>query len=173
MKNRIFIPGRIVPSITRNSTITPRYESYHESKISALSGASGSPFGGGTSRTIASSTSADALAGLGAGENRVVRFESDEVFDLFDRFLRFGARQIDLIDYRNQFEIVFDREVSVRERLRFDALRRIDDQQRAFTGRKRTRDFVGEIDVARRVDQIQHVLLAVRALCNRAGLRGT
>ncbi len=103
----------------------------------------------------------DAFAGLGAGENRVVSFQADEVFDLFDCFFRFGARQIDLVDDRNQLEIVFDREISVRERLRFDALRSIDDQQRAFAGGKRTRNFVREIDVARRVDQIQHVRLAV------------
>ena len=39
-----------------------------------------------------------------------------------------GARQVDLVNHRNQLEVIFDREISVRERLRFDTLRRIDDQ---------------------------------------------
>ena len=35
---RIFMPGRITPSIIRTTMTTPRYGSYHESKISAFSG---------------------------------------------------------------------------------------------------------------------------------------
>ena len=42
-----------------------------------------------------------------------------------------------------------------------DALRGIDDEQRAFAGRKRTRNLVREIDVAGRIDQIQNVRLAI------------
>ena len=49
-------------------------------------------------------------------------FQSDEVFDLLDRFFGLGAGQVDLIDYRNELEIVFDCEISVREGLRFDTL---------------------------------------------------
>ena len=51
---RIFIFGRITPSITRTTITTPRYGSYHVSKISALSGASGSPAGGWKRVTMAS-----------------------------------------------------------------------------------------------------------------------
>ena len=55
----------------RTYTITPRYESYFASKISARSGASRSPFGGGTCATIASRIStvpvpSFALAGMAA-----------------------------------------------------------------------------------------------------------
>ena len=57
--------------------------------------------------------------------------------------------------------IGLDGEVRVRERLRLDALRRVDEQERSFTGRKRSRDLVREIDVARRVDEVQDVLLAI------------
>ncbi len=84
----------------------------------------------------------DTLAGLGARENRVVCFESDEVLDLLDRFLRLGARQVDLVNHRNQLEVVFDSEIRIRERLCFDTLRSIDDEQCAFTSRKRPRHFV-------------------------------
>ena len=80
----------------------------------------------------------DADAFLRARENRVVSLESDEVFNLFDRFFRFRARQVDLINDWNQLEIVFDREVSIRQRLCFNALRSVYDQQRPFTCRKRS-----------------------------------
>ncbi len=45
------------PSTTRTNATTPRYWSYDESNTSARGGASGSPAGGGTRSTIASSTS--------------------------------------------------------------------------------------------------------------------
>ena len=45
--------------------------------------------------------------------------------------------------------------------LGFDALAGIDDEQRAFTGGQSARNFVGEIDVAGRVDEVENVLLTV------------
>ncbi len=45
-----------------------------------------------------------------------------------------GIRQIDLVDHRDDREPLLVREVDVGDGLRLDALRRIDDQQRAFTG---------------------------------------
>ena len=53
------------------------------------------------------------------------------------------------------------RVVDVGERLRLDALAGVDHQQRAFAGRQRARDFVGEVDMARRVHQVEDVILAV------------
>src|SRR6185503_11894544 len=61
----------------------------------------------------------------------------------------------------NQFQIVFDSEIGVSEGLRLNPLRRVDDQQGAFTGGKRPRNFVGEIDVAGCVNEIQDVRLAI------------
>jgi hypothetical protein len=49
------------------------------------------------------------------------------------------------------------RQIEVRECLGLYALARIDDEERAFTGRYGARDLVGEVDVARRVDQVQVV----------------
>ena len=59
---------------------------------------------------------------------------------------------------------VIDGLVDVGERLRFDPLARINHQQGPFAGRERTVHLIGEIDVARRVDQIEHVVLAVPRL---------
>ena len=75
----------------------------------------------------------------------------------------FGARggQIDFVDDGNDGEIVPRGEKGVGDGLRFDALAGVDDQQRAFAGGKRARDFVGKIDVAGRVDQVEAVFVAV------------
>ena len=80
------------------------------------------------------------------------------------RFVRLRARQIDLVDDRDDLEVVLDRQVGVGERLRLDALRRVDEQQRAFARGQRPRDFVGEVDVPGRVDQVEDVGLPSSAL---------
>ena len=54
-----------------------------------------------------------------------------------------------------------ERLVDVRERLRLDALGRVDDEDRPLAGGERARDLVGEVDVAGRVDEVQLVVLAV------------
>ncbi len=105
---------------------------------------------------------ADAL--LGAHQQRVAGIEADHFFDLFPNALRLGGRQIDLIDDRNNFEIVVQRKVSIGERLRFHALRRIHHQQRAFARLQTARNLVGKIHVARRIDQIQLIQIAVVGL---------
>ena len=88
------------------------------------------------------------------------------------RLFRLRAREIDLVDDRDDLEAVVDREVGVRQRLRLDALRRVDEQQRAFARGERSRHLVGEIDVPRRVDEVEHVLLAVvRRVVEADGMR--
>ena len=84
------------------------------------------------------------------------------------RFASSGCarRQIDLVDDRDDLEVVLDREIGVGQRLRFDALRRVDEQQRAFARGQRSRDLVTEIDVAGRVDQVEDVGLARPSPCS-------
>ena len=92
-----------------------------------------------------------------------VAVEADDVLDLAPRLFGLRARQVDLVDDRDDLEVVLDRQVGVGERLRLDALRRVDQQQRAFAGGQRPRDLVGEVDVPRRVDEIEDVVLARRS----------
>ena len=47
-----------------------------------------------------------------------------------------GVRQIDLVDHRDDGEALLVREMHVGDRLRLDALRRVDDEERAFAGRE-------------------------------------
>ena len=86
---------------------------------------------------------------LGAGEHRARAVEADDLLDLAARLFGLRAGEIDLVDDRNDLEAVLDGEVGVGQRLRLDALRGVDQQQRAFAGGERPRHLVGEIDVAR------------------------
>ena len=76
--------------------------------------------------------------------------------------LRVGAREVDLVEDREDREIVVERQVDVRERLRLDALRGVDDQDGALAGGEAARHLVGEVDVPGRVDQVEDVVVPVR-----------
>ena len=57
--------------------------------------------------------------------------------------------------------VVLDRLVDVGQRLRFDPLRGVDDQQRAFASGEAAADFIGEVDVAGGVHQVELIELAI------------
>ena len=83
-----------------------------------------------------------------------------------------GVRQIDLVDHRHDRQTLFVGEVDVGHRLRLDALRRIDDEECAFTGRQAARNLVGEVHVTRRVEQVKRVLPAIfRRIAHRHRMR--
>jgi hypothetical protein len=54
----------------------------------------------------------NALPFLGARQDRLGRVEADDVLDLAARLLRLRTRQIDLVDDRNDLEVVLDGEVA-------------------------------------------------------------
>ena len=73
-----------------------------------------------------------------------------------------GRRQVDLVEHRDDLQIGIKRQIDVGQRLRLDALGGVDHQQRAFAGGERPADLVGEIDMARRVHQVEKPCPAVR-----------
>jgi len=83
------------------------------------------------------------------------------LLDLLLDALGVGGGQVDLVEHGANFKVVLHREIRVCERLCLDALRGVDDEQRALARRERARDLVVEVDVARRVDQIERVDLPV------------
>jgi len=103
----------------------------------------------------------NAGAGLRAYGQGVGRIQTYRAFDHFFRANDIGARQVDLVDDGHDFQAVIDRQVGVGERLGFHALRSVHHEKRAFAGSQRTRDFIGEVHVTGRVDQVQLVHLAV------------
>ena len=61
-----------------------------------------------------------------------------------------------------------DGKIGVGERLSLHALTGVDDQKRALARRQRTRDLVAEVDVARRIDEVELVGVAVMRLVHHA-----
>ena len=106
----------------------------------------------------------NAAAFLGAGQNRPGAVEPDDLFDLPPRLFGLRTWQIDFVDDRNDLEIVLDGEIGVGQRLRLHALGGVDEQQRPFARRQRPGDFIAEIDVPGRIDQVQDVGLPVVGL---------
>ena len=103
----------------------------------------------------------DVEPGLGRDRHRLRGVEADHVLDLLLDALGLGGRQVDLVEHRHDLVPGVERVIDVGERLRLDALARVDDEERALAGRQRARDLVGEVDVAGRVHQVEDVGLAV------------
>ena len=62
--------------------------------------------------------------------------------------------------------------IDIGQRLRFHALRGIDDQQRAFASGERATDLIGKVDMAGRVHQVQDIGFAIlRGIIEPDGLR--
>ena len=98
--------------------------------------------------------------------------EPDDRFDLLANALRLGGGQIDLVDDRNNLQVVVQRQICIGQGLRFDALGSVHHQQCAFAGLQAARDLVGEIDVAGRVDQVELIQSAVVGRDSSAARRG-
>ena len=116
---------------------------------------------------------AHARADLARGLHRMPRGNPDDLLDLLARHLGDRGRQVDLVDARDDREVVVDREVGVRERLRLDPLRRVHDEDGALAGREGARDLVREVHVPGRVDEVQDVVRPVLGAvfqCDRARL---
>jgi hypothetical protein len=103
----------------------------------------------------------DADAGLGRGEDGVVRRQPDYVLDLLPDLVRVGGGEVDLVDDGHDLVVVLDRLVDVGQRLSLDPLGGVDHQKRALTGGEAAADLVGEVDVAGRVHEVEDVGIAV------------
>ena len=88
---------------------------------------------------------------------------SDQICNLACDRVGIGGRQVDLVDDRNDVQVVLDREIGVRECLRLRPLRRVDDEQRALAGLQGPRYLVGEVHMAGRVDEVELVALPLDA----------
>ena len=103
----------------------------------------------------------DALAGLAAGEHRVVGRDGQAVLDLGLHPLRLGGRQVDLVDERDDLQIGVHGQHGVGYRLGLHALGGVHHEHRAVAGGQAAAHLVGEVHMARGVDEVQLVGLAV------------
>ncbi len=103
-------------------------------------------------------------AGLGRHRYRVGGIDADHRLDLGLGAVGIGGGQVDLVEHRHHFQAHLDRGVAVGHGLGFHALGRVHHQQRALAGGQRTADFIGEVDVAGGVDEVQVVGFAIARL---------
>ena len=95
---------------------------------------------------------------LGAGQHRLVCRDGQNLLELPLHSVNISVRQVDLVDHRDDGQLLVVRQVDVGHRLRLDTLRRVHDQQCPLAGAQAPRHLVREIDVPRRVDKVQLIL---------------
>ena len=103
----------------------------------------------------------DAFPGLGGHPEHLAGVAADDPGEFGGVAVGLGGRQVDLVQHRDDLEVGVERHVQVGQRLRLDALGRVDQQDRALAGRQAAGDLIAEVDVAGGVDQVKHVLLVV------------
>ena len=99
----------------------------------------------------------DADAGLARDPQAVLGLAADQAGELLGELLRLGRGQVDLVEHRDDREVVLHGEVQVRQGLGLDPLRRVDEQDGALAGGQRARHLVGEVDVPGGVDHVERV----------------
>ena len=110
-------------------------------------------------------------AGLGTATEHFVSLDGQGLLHFFAHLVGSRVHQVDLVHHRDDGEIVFHCRISVRDRLSFDSLKRIDQQHSAFAASERARDLVLEVNVPRRVDQVELVLATLIVVVHRDGAR--
>ena len=103
-------------------------------------------------------------SGLSAGWDDVVHGTSDEVHDLITHHLWIGRVQIHFIEDGDDFKVVLQGQIKIRNRLSLNALRRIYDQQSPLTCCDGPGYLVAEVHVPRSIDQIEDKLLSIFGL---------
>ena len=105
----------------------------------------------------------NAFAGLRRDLQDLVGRDAEDVLDLARHPIGLGRGEVDLVQCGDDREVVFERQVTVRQRLGFDALRRVDQQQCSLARSQAARHLVAEVDVTRRVDEVEDVVVPVEA----------
>ena len=133
-----------------------------------MRGASGSPFRRRDALDHGLEELRQALARLGADEQGLGPGDADDVLHLLERILDLDLGQVDLVDDRDEDEVVVDGQVGVGQGLGLDPLGGVDDEEGPVAGGQAPRDLVGEIDVAGGVDQVEDIVFPREALVGQA-----
>ncbi len=103
----------------------------------------------------------DALSGLSRDEHRIIGRDRKGVFDLRLDLLGLSRWQVNLVDRRDDVKVRVHGEVGIRHGLGLDPLSRVNDQDRALAGGKRSAYLVGKVDMARGVYEIERIGVAI------------
>ncbi|CAB4644387.1 unannotated protein [freshwater metagenome] len=87
----------------------------------------------------------------------------EDLLDLGGVAIWIGCRKVDLVKCGDDLKVILKGEITVRQRLRLNALRRVDEQDGSFARRQRPTHLVAKIDVTRGVDQMDEVVLVIEA----------
>lgn len=100
-------------------------------------------------------------AGLSAGTDDFVGVTAEKVHNLVLYLVGLRAVEVHLVYHRDYLEVIVNRHVEVGDCLGLYALGGVDNEEGPLAGGYRAGDFIGEVDVARSVDEIEHIVLAV------------
>ena len=103
----------------------------------------------------------DTQPGFRGNQAGVRGVDANDVFDLFSHTLRLCGGQVDFVQNRHDLVVGLNRGIDVRERLRLYPLGGVHDQQRALNRAHRAANFIGKVDVAGGVDQVEDIILSV------------
>jgi hypothetical protein len=92
---------------------------------------------------------------LGGTEQSLIGVETQLDLDLLLHALHVRCKKIDLVDDRNDRQVVLQGSVQVGNRLGLHALRGIDQEEHALTGGEGPGNLVGEVHMARCIDQVE------------------
>ncbi len=105
-------------------------------------------------------------------EQHLLARDREDVLQLLDDDVGLRRGEVDLVDDRDDHEILAQREMDVGQRLGLDPLGGIDHEDGALAGLQAAADLVAEVDVAGRVDEVQAVEEAVgRSVLEAHGAR--
>ena len=101
------------------------------------------------------------MPSLARREDDLLARDREDVLELLHDDVGLRRREVDLVEDRDDREALAQGEVDVGERLGLDALGGVDDEDRALAGLQAAAHLVGEVDVARGVDEVEPVDEAV------------
>ena len=98
---------------------------------------------------------------LGGDLWSVLGGESQDVLDLLLYPLRVGGGQVDLVDYRQDLQIMLHSQISIGQGLGLDALGSVYNKHRSLAGGQRAGHLIVEVHMPRGVDQVEGVSVPV------------
>jgi hypothetical protein len=110
----------------------------------------------------------DSRSQLGGDRDRLEGIEPEVGVDLFSNPIDVRRGEVDLVDDREQGELVLHGHVEVGESLGFDALGRIDEDEGAVARHERPAHFMGEVDVAGGVDEVELIPFSVPGVVEKS-----
>ena len=110
----------------------------------------------------------DALAGLARDTHGIIGRDRQVILDLGLNLVGMSRGQVDLVDGRDDVQVGIHGQVGIGDRLGLHALGGVHHQNSALAGSQTAAHLVGKVHVARRIDQIELIRLAIVGVIGHA-----